>query len=53
MAKTKVGMVKPTTRVSPKSVKDLRNFDEYELDEYLHREHEQLRSHRVVRKKPN
>lgn len=52
MAKTKVGMIKPTSRVAPKSVKDLRRFDEYELDEYLYREDEPLRSHRIPKKKP-
>lgn len=51
MAKTKIGMVRPTTRVAPKSVKDLRDFDEFELDEYLHREDEPLRSHRAPKKK--
>lgn len=52
MAKTKIGLVRPQTRSAPKSVKDLRNFDEYELDEYLHKENEQLKSHRIPRKKP-
>lgn len=53
MAKTKIGMIRPTTRVAPKSVKDLRDFDEYDLDEYLHREDEQLKSRRVPKKKPS
>lgn len=53
MARTKVGMVRPTTRMTPKSVKDLRDFDQFELDEYLHREDERLKSHRVPKKKPS
>lgn len=51
MGRTKIGLVRPQTRPSPKSVKDLRDFDVFELDEYLHKEDERLQSRRVERKK--
>lgn len=51
MAKIKAGMMRPNGREAPKTVRDLKDFDPYDLDEYLHKDTEQLKSHRIVRNK--